>query len=147
MVAYKIVCNDKRTEVYNLLLELWQTPERECIAQCIYTDNPKVDSSFILQAFEDTRPDGNLDVLQILLDIFHAKSRITKELSKSHPDRKAATADLTSIFGKLHHYNSYPKLSDLKMVFEEWCAKYSTVHAQLSYSTEQKILLLGISIL
>ena len=143
VLAYKIVSNDKRDEVYNLLLELWNTPERKHITLCVYTDNPKVDESFIQMAFEETKPEGSLDILYVLLDIFHAKTRVTKELPRSHPDRKGAMSDFSTIFAKLHHYSSSPTIGDLQQAFTDWKVKYSTVHAQLTYSLEQKIELLG----
>jgi len=143
IVVFKLVSNDRREEIYNLLSELWKTPKREVLTECVYTDNPKVDSSFIQQAFDETKPKDSVEILTVLLDIFHAKSRITKELSRTHPDRKAAASDLSSIFAKLHHFNSYPTLPELKEAFENWCTKYSVVHAQLSYSMDQKIALIG----
>ena len=143
VLSYKVVNNDRREELYDLLLELWSTVNRVVITECVYSDNPKVDSSFILKAFNETKPVDKVAILYILLDIFHAKSRIGKEISKTHPDQKGAMADLSTIFAKLHHYNSYPVLQDLKEAFYNWMGKYSKVHAQLLFSMDQKLQLLG----
>ena len=79
-----------------------------------------------------------------MLDIFHAKSRGVKEISRSHPDKKSAIADLSSIFGKLHHFNSYDTKSKLSEALNNWCNKYKIVHNHLSLSFEEKISLIGI---
>jgi hypothetical protein len=85
-------------------------------------------------------------VLQVLLDIFHGKSRVVKEISRTHPDRKSCLADLTTIFAKLHHYNAYPQISDLEKAFLDWMEKYQKVHAELCYNFNQKLQLMGKSI-
>ena len=56
VLTYKIVSNDRREELYKLLLDIWKNSERKIITECVYTDNPKVDESFIQKAFEETPP-------------------------------------------------------------------------------------------
>jgi hypothetical protein len=144
VVGFKIVSNDRREELYMLLLEVWAPPDRQHITTCIYSDNPKVDEASIQRAFTETLPeDEHIHILKVLLDIFHAKSRVVKELPRSHPDRKSSIADLTTIFAKLHHYNAYPNISKLKGAFKQWMNKYNTVHAELSLTLQQKVDLLG----
>lgn len=146
VLTYKIVSNDRREELYKLLLDIWKNSERKIITECVYTDNPKVDESFIQKAFEETAPkeESEFHVLTVLLDIFHAKSRVVKEINRSHPDRKSAMADLSVIFGKLHHFNSYDTKTKLSTALTDWCKKYKKVHSQLSLSFEQKMALIGI---
>ena len=50
VLTYKIVSNDRREELYKLLLDIWKNSERKIITECVYTDNPKVDESFIQKA-------------------------------------------------------------------------------------------------
>ena len=53
-------------------------------------DNPKVDTSNIMKAYHDSHNEENQLSLRVLLDVFHAKSRVVKELNFHHPDYKAA---------------------------------------------------------
>ena len=124
-------------------MNIWNNSQ--IVTECVYTDNPKVDESYIQKAFYEANQNRDkLKILTVLLDIFHAKSRVVKEISRSHPDKKSAIADLSSIFGKLHHFNSYDTKSKLSEALNNWCNKYKIVHNQLSLSFEEKISLIGI---
>jgi len=146
ILAYKVVPNDKREELSLLLKQIWSTPNRFIETKCIYTDNVKVDQSTIKTTFKDCHRNYD-ELIKVLLDIFHAKERVNKELDKYHPDKKAATADLSAIFAKLHHLYSYSSKLDLKNEFDKWLNTYSTVHSELNLSLADKITYLGITMI
>jgi hypothetical protein len=47
VVNYRIVPNDQRDLVQQLLKEIWSVPEASKICEVVYTNNSKVDSAFI----------------------------------------------------------------------------------------------------
>jgi hypothetical protein len=98
VLGHKIVPNDSREFVTEILLEIWKTEGRTVSTQAIYTDNPIVDSKSIQNAYKECFPE-DLTELAVLLDIFHAKARVLKSMQKTHPDYRAAKADLNTIFG------------------------------------------------
>lgn len=130
--------------------------QKKCIIHCfIYRyiiyyviyyviDNPNVDRSFVIDSFKKCHPNslGN-DIFTVLLDGWHARSRIIKELSRQHPDYKSAKSDLTEIFSKLPYQTSYPDADTLADAFDNWIKKYSVCHAALGLSLKQKIKYLG----
>jgi len=53
-------------------------------------------------------------------------------------------ADLSAIFAKLHYYDSYPFKEDLSNSFRNWCSKYKIIHAEMGFSFEDKLQIIGI---
>jgi hypothetical protein len=69
-----------------------------------------------------------------LLDIYHAKVRTIKEMSKYHPNFRAIKQDLTSIFAIIQQYGHFPTPDNLIDNFEEWYSKYSIVYTTIILS-------------
>jgi hypothetical protein len=57
-----------------------------------------------------------------LLDIYDAKTRIIKEISKYYLDFRAAKQNLVSIFAIIQQYDHFPTLNDLIDKFESGTA-------------------------
>ena len=117
ILNYRVVLNDKWTFIQECLKEVWSTPEAQKICKVIYTDNPKVDRNHIKQIYLQCFPSHT--PLAVLLDIYHAKARVTKEINKYHPDFRAAKQDLTTIFATIQQYGAYPTSDDLIKDFED----------------------------
>jgi hypothetical protein len=137
IVNHKIVPNNKRTFVQTCLKQIWTEPEAEQICEVVYTDNPKVDKSSIQKIFADCFP-NHLPVA-VLLDIYHARSRIIKEMIKTHPDFRVAKQDLTTIFATLQIFGHFPSPSSLSKELENWCQKYSIVYASSALNFVEQI--------
>jgi hypothetical protein len=137
ILNYRIVPNDQCTFVQECLKEVWSTPGAQKICEVVYTDNPKVDKSFIEQTYLQCHP-GHLSVA-VLLDIYHARARVIKEMSKYHPDFRAAKQDLASIFATIQQYGHFPTPDDLVDDFEEWCSKYSVVYTTTILPFDEQI--------
>jgi hypothetical protein len=137
-VNYKIVPNDQRTFVQQLLSEIWETEEMQEVTSVVYTDNPKADSNLIKQTFLQCFPDLLLGV-EVLLDIFHAKARVLKEMSRTHPDYRASKSDLTTIFALLQVRGHYDTTGDLQKSLDDWVEKYSIIYAYTTLSMAEKI--------
>ena len=141
MLAYKIVPNDKRNQLLLLLKEVWQDiPEQKCLV--CYTDNVKTDSSFVSQAHTACFPEDPYE-LTILLDVFHAKNRVTSEMTRSHPDFKAANADLGTLLANLQIPDIYPQKNNFHDALTQWFDDYSKVHASLALPINEKIRFFG----
>jgi hypothetical protein len=140
-----------------MLKEIWSVNEDQKCYAC-YTDNVSTDSSCVLEAHIESFPNNLLSPV-ILLDIYHAKQRyiinininiitnnyfrVVKELQYSHPDFKAATADLSTIFAKLKHLQSYPSMEDFVNALNKWMEDYSQVHASLALGINERIQFFG----
>jgi hypothetical protein len=57
--------------------------------------------------------------LAILLDIYHAKAKIVKEMNKYYPDFRATEQNLTIIFATIQQYGSYPTPDNFTEEFED----------------------------
>jgi hypothetical protein len=79
--------------------------------------NSKVNKNFIEQIYLQYHP--NYLSIAILLDIYHARAKIIKEMSKYHPNFRAIKQDLASIFVTIQQYGHFPTLDDLIDNFEE----------------------------
>jgi hypothetical protein len=97
--------------------EVWSTPEIQKICEVVYTNNSKVDRNYIQQIYHQYFP--NHISVAILLNIFHAKTRVIKEMNKYHPDFRATKQDLTTIFAIIQQYGSYPTSNELIEDFED----------------------------
>jgi hypothetical protein len=137
-VNYQIVPNDKRDFVKKLLEEIWRTEDSNVVPSVVYTDNPKVDSSIINETFSHCFPEDPTGV-EVLLDIYHAKVRVLREMNKHHPDYAAAKSDLTSIFALIQVRGQYDTIGDLRNTFDDWTSKYSKVYASTMLTTAEKI--------
>lgn len=136
ILHYQIVPNDKRIYVTNLLKEIW-TVSKEKVCEVVYTDNPKVDDSAIQNAYRECFP--SMLKVDVLLDIFHGKSRVTKEMNKSHPDYKEAKKDLTAVFSNLQKFGNYATEKELSEAFNEWMNKYSVVHSNTALNFSEQM--------
>ena len=137
ILNYRIVSNDQRTFVQECLKEVWSTSGAQKICEVVYTDNPKVDKNFIEQIYLQCHP-SHLSVA-VLLDIYHARARVIKEMSKYHPDFRAAKQDLSSIFATIQQYGHFPTPDDLVDDFEEWYSKYSVVYTTTILSFDEQV--------
>jgi hypothetical protein len=137
VLNYKIVPNDTRIYVAKLLEEIWTIPNLEKKCEVVYTDNPKVDRGSIQQIYTSCFPK---DIqIAVLLDVFHARARVLKEMSKSHPDYRVAKSDLTSIFSKLQVYGSYSSAKYLSQDFDNWLLKYSIIYPSSALTFSEQI--------
>jgi hypothetical protein len=137
ILNYRIVSNDKHTFFQECLKEVWSTLKAQKICEIVYTDNPKVDRNQIEQIYHQFFP--NHISVAVLLDIYHAKARILKEMNKYYPDFRVAKQDLTTIFATIQQHGSYPTPNDLIEDFEDWCDKYSIVYKTLTLSFKDQI--------
>ena len=137
IVHYKIVPNDKRDEVKKLLKDIWTTPNIQKTTSVVYTDNPKVDRRAIQEIFLDCFSE-EVEV-SVLLDIFHAKMRIIKDIPRSHPDYRVAKQDIAAIFNNIQKYGYYPLPQDLVDDFDTWVDKYSVVYSTSYLSFDDQI--------
>jgi hypothetical protein len=78
VVNYKIVSNDQRDLVQQLLKEIWFVSEISKICEVIYTNSPKVDSVLIQDTYIQCHP--KKIVMNVLLDIFYARKRVLKNM-------------------------------------------------------------------
>jgi len=141
VLSFKIVPNDKREYLVLLLKEIWSNhKEQQC--QACYTDNVKVDAAFVNQAHAECFPNDPVDPT-MLLDVFHAKNRVVSEMLKTHPDFKAANSDLSSVLHELKFPRSYPDENDFVEALSNWIKEYSSVHASLALSINDRIRFFG----
>jgi hypothetical protein len=142
ILNYSIVPNDTRQLVKLCLEEIWKEPEAQKICEVVYTDNPKVDQSAIQTAFMELHPDHML--VAVLLDIYHGRARVIKEMVRSHPDYRAAKQDLSTIFALLQKPGHFSSPGELSRELDLWCNKYSTVYASSALNFDDQIAFLGI---
>jgi hypothetical protein len=142
VLSFKIVPNDQRSFVQELLEEIWSTPDMEQITSVVYTDNPKVDGNYVKSAFQKCHPDQPIGV-EVLQDIYHAKMRVLKEMPKNHVDYRAAKSDLTTIFSNLQVKGHYYTTDDFREALNEWVEKYSVVYSFADMTTTEKLKALG----
>ena len=122
---------------------MWKSIPSTC--QAVYTDNPKVDESFIKEAFQTAYKD-DIPLISVLLDIFHAQNRVIKELFITHPDLKFAKSSLKQIFSKIPKSDGFNSPQDLKEAFMEWEQQLKAVHGSVALENNDKIRYLGKSI-
>ena len=144
VLAYDIVPNDKRELISKLFMDIWNTPNRQKVCLAVYSDNPKSDKNCILVSFAATHHSPALNAPDVLLDVFHGKSRVVKEMAHNHPDFRGAQSELAGIFAALPDKNAYPLSDDLVSAFQDWLDKYSTVCTPLYYEENDKLFYLGI---
>jgi len=138
VLNYAIVPNDTRAFVQECLSAIWTTANSKITPSVVYTDNPKVDQNFIQQTFEQCFPDCPLPV-EVLLDIYHAKMRVLKEMSKTHVDYRSAKSDLNTIFANLQVKGTYNTTDDLEKSFDDWVEKYSSVYNYADLDSKEKL--------
>jgi hypothetical protein len=67
VMNYKIVPNDTRAYIRQLLEEIENTPGRKVQTKCIYTDNPRVDTSICEKVYQELSSYKVIpDVLQVI---------------------------------------------------------------------------------
>ena len=72
IIDYKIVPNDTRSFVTNVLEHIWQTTDRIVDTECIYTDNARIDSDVILQTWEKLYPNkSKITILQVFIHVYN----------------------------------------------------------------------------
>lgn len=65
MLGFRIVPNDSRKYIRELLKEIWETPGRTVITKAVYTDNPRVDTAVVSKTFSEFYPDKTIYILQV----------------------------------------------------------------------------------
>jgi 4-hydroxy-L-threonine phosphate dehydrogenase PdxA len=141
ILNHKVVPNDTRKFVQQCLEEIWKQPDAEKICEVVYTDNPKVDTTAIQSIFLQLYP-NHLPV-SVLLDIYHGRARVIKEMIKTHPDYRAAKQDLSTIFSLLQKFGHFASPGALSREFDAWCTKYSQVYASSALTFEEQIAFLA----
>jgi hypothetical protein len=77
VVNYRIVPNDQRNLVQQLLKKIWVLRASK-ICKVVDTDNSKVDSAFIQDTYIQCHPKEI--AVNVLLDIFYARERVLKDI-------------------------------------------------------------------
>jgi hypothetical protein len=81
---YRIVFNDQYTFVQKCLKEVWSISGAQKICEVIYINNSKVDKSFIEQTYSQCHL--SYISVTILLNIYYAREKVMKVISKYHPN-------------------------------------------------------------
>jgi len=138
ILNYRIVPNDRRDLVQDVIRQIQRTEGREKDCEAVYTDNPRADRNYIQETYKECFPDAPLQ-LPVLLDIYHGRVRILKEMNKQHPDYRAGKSDLSTIFAKLQTPGAFGTPNDLAKEFMKWAAKYSVVYSSLTLSFDDQL--------
>lgn len=140
--------DDTRFYVCHLIAQVWEF-QKKPLTVAIYTDNVRSDTKKIQQLWETKFPEHSapgINVLQfyinytdILQDIFHAQNRVDSVLLKYHPDYSNAKKELSAVFAKLQHINSYPSSQNFADALKDWRETFSKP-SNLERFTEHQLL-------
>jgi len=106
-LCMQVVPDDSHLGVDALLKEIWI--EKQCwdVPKFYATDNVAKDRYLVAETFEDIqkfRQDRGLaeqPAPEILQDVYHARERVTRMLSRSHPDHLNALGAARKVFNRL----------------------------------------------
>ncbi len=101
-----------------------------------------LDSSAILNAFRQHFSTSNSQDPILLTDIYHAKMRVVKLLSRSHPDYKVSVQEIAGLLAKIKN-DGYKTSADLSAALRNWVQKFSNPTEASRYNTNEIILLLN----
>ena len=123
VLAYKIVPNDTKEYLQELLTSIWSVNNNP--TKAMYTDHPSKDSKTIINTWNSIYkfkfPNQSIIVLQ---DIFHAQNRVLKGMSKNHSDYKFSSQEIKQIIYKVKT-GYYEKKEDFKEKLKKWQKKWN----------------------
>ena len=122
VIQYKIVPNDKKEYLEELLSNIWSKTKVTTLA--MYTDHPAKDSNTIINTWNNFF-DEDFDIT-VLQDIYHAQNRVIKVMNKRHSDFPFAEKEIKEILFNVKT-NIYKTELDLKNALNEWQNKWKNI--------------------
>lgn len=141
VVGWKIVPDDTREHIIELLSTIYNRPGDHIIPQAFFTDDYDADFNLINTAFGKLYPDEK--VPQVMQDIWHLEQRTIKLLAKAHPDYKMACKELRIIFNKVQSDNPYTEPAEFIEALLGWAEKFSEPQITITDTTKKMQLLAG----